>query len=161
MSSEMLSSASSRSSGPWPSASSAIADASRSLSSREKPCSSDRWRLMSTRTRSRSAIGSMLTLNNCGPRSPITAMWTRFLDVARDPNVRTPADDCEHVLVVDPDPTVRAIEHKDDPIGVVAHQLERLEPKTRVLERERVERSDHAHIGRVIDRRYDFGRETG
>ena len=31
---------------------------------------------MSTMTRSRSAAGSIVTLNSCGPRSPITARWT-------------------------------------------------------------------------------------
>ena len=74
-----LSSASSRSSGPWPSTSSAISAASRSRSSRAIPLSCARWRRMSAMTRSRSAAGSMLTLKSCGPRSPMTARWTRFL----------------------------------------------------------------------------------
>src|SRR3954447_1944322 len=34
---------------------------------------------MSAVTRSRSAVGSMWTLNSCGPRSPMTERWTVFL----------------------------------------------------------------------------------
>src|SRR5205814_9223437 len=47
-----------------------------------------------------------------------------------------------------------------DSVGVVAHQLERLEPQSRVLERERVEGADHADVARVVDRRDDLGLEA-
>ena len=73
-----LSSASSRSSGPWPRMSSAISAASRSRSSRASPCSCASWRRMSAVTRSRSATRIHVRLKSCGPSSPITARWMRF-----------------------------------------------------------------------------------
>ena len=36
-------------------------------------------------TCSRKPTGSMWTLKSCGPSSPITAMWTRFLTSEKDP----------------------------------------------------------------------------
>ena len=45
-------------------------------------------------------------------------------------------------------------------VGVVLHELERLEPELRVLERERVEHPDHDDVGRVVDRRDDLGGEA-
>ena len=54
----------------------------RSRSSRESVVSPARCRRMSTTTRSRSAAGSIETLYNWGPSSPITVRWTRFLSSA-------------------------------------------------------------------------------
>ena len=45
-------------------------------------------------------------------------------------------------------------------VGVVLHELERLEAELRVLERQGVEHPDHDDVGRVVDRRDDLGREA-
>ena len=82
MISETVSSASSRSSGPWPRMSSAISMVIVSRSERERPLSCVRWRRMSARTRSRSVAGSTDTLKSCGPRSEMTSRWTLFFSSA-------------------------------------------------------------------------------
>ena len=64
------------------------------------------------------------------------------------------------VALADADAAVRAVEHEADPVAVVLHQLERLEPELRVLERERVEHPDHDEVGRVVDRRDHLGGEA-
>ena len=64
------------------------------------------------------------------------------------------------VLVRDPDSRVGTVQDQRDAVGVVAHQLERLEPELRVLERQRVEHADDADVGREVDRGNHLRREA-
>ena len=61
----------------------------------------------------------------------------------------------------DPDPRVGTVEDERDLLGVVAHQVERLDAQLRVLERERVQHPDHADFGRDVDRRDHLRGEPG
>ena len=227
-----VSSASSRSSGPWPSMSSAISAASRSRSSREMPASLEPGARGCRRSRARAAPpASMLALKSCGPSSPITREVDAVLDLregsargaaiagrrrprgaravpSRPSSAQPPAaargrgrrraplparscrrargrpcaasrrgrastigapsltergmsrslgtstsgvaaEDRRDVLARDADVGVRAVEHELDALAVVAHQLERLEAELRVLQRQRVEHPDHAHVRRA------------
>ena len=84
----------------------------------------------------------------------------RDLAVGRDEHVGLAPEDADDVVVDDADAGVRTVEHELDLRLVVAHQLERLEPELRVLERERVEHADHHEVGARVDRGDHLGREA-
>ena len=85
----------------------------------------------------------------------------RDLAIGRDEDVRSAAEHGLHVGLADPDAAVRAVQEQVDVIGVVLHELERLEPELRVLQRQRVEHSHHDDVGRMVDRRDHLCGEPG
>ena len=84
----------------------------------------------------------------------------RDLAVGGDEDVGRAPEHRFHVRLADPDAAVRAVEQQVDVVGVVLHELERLEAELRVLERQGVEHPDHDDVRRVVDRRDDLGREA-
>ena len=65
------------------------------------------------------------------------------------------------VVLADADLALGPVEHQRDHARLAAHQLERLEPELRVLQREGVEHADDDEVGGGVDRRDHLGREPG
>ena len=84
----------------------------------------------------------------------------RNLAVGGDEDIRRSPENGFDVRLADPDAAVRAVQQQVDAVGVVLHELERLEPELGVLERQGVEHPDHDDVGRVVDRRDDLRREA-
>src|SRR5262249_49866886 len=68
------------------------------------------------------------------------------LAVTRDENVWLAADDRLDVVPGESDSAVRSVENERNRARVVPHQVERLQPELRVLQRQGIQRADQAHV---------------
>src|SRR6476619_4175929 len=75
----------------------------------------------------------------------------RDRDIAGHEEIGFPPEQTLHIVSADPDISVGPVEHECDLCGISAHLLECLEADLRVLQGQRIERSDHAQVRRGVD----------